>query len=74
MHSPLSAVGVHKAQDELADDFVMTAPFIGPVGKEEFAMNMETLDLDSAFPDMQPRIYNFWVDPLETNRVWYTTR
>jgi hypothetical protein len=58
----------------LSEDFVMTAPFIGPLDRHQFEKNMQTLELDSAFPDMQPRIYNFWVDPLETNRVWYTTR
>ena len=65
---------MHHCQEQLADDFVFVAPFIGPYSKQQFADNMELLSLDDAFPDLQPRIYKLWVDPLETNRVWFTTR
>jgi hypothetical protein len=35
---------------------------------------MDTLSLDEVFPDMAPRIYHIRVDPLQHNRVWFTTR
>jgi hypothetical protein len=35
---------------------------------------MQTLSLDDVFPDMSPRIYHLRVDPLQPNRVWFTTR
>lgn len=66
--------GVHKCQDQLAEDFAFTAPFIGPLGPADFASTMETLNLDEVFPDLQPRVYHMRVDPLEPNRVWFTTR
>jgi hypothetical protein len=84
-----------RCQDQLADDFSFTAPFIGPLGKkvgcksslgfpqdtsvafippclaplypahtgatatrQAFFETMEGLNLDSAFPDLQPRIYD----------------
>eukprot|EP00879_Flechtneria_rotunda_P000206 GHRR01000279.1.p1 GENE.GHRR01000279.1~~GHRR01000279.1.p1 ORF type:complete len:362 (+),score=75.18 GHRR01000279.1:203-1288(+) len=65
--------GVHK-YDNLAHDFCFTAPFIGPLNKEDFAQTQETLELESVFPDLAPRIYHMRVDPLEPNRVWFTTR
>lgn len=39
-----------------------------------FAKTMKTLALDDVFPDMSPRIYHLRVDPLQPNRVWFTTR
>ncbi|KAI8466288.1 MAG: hypothetical protein J3K34DRAFT_434302 [Monoraphidium minutum] len=68
------AKGVHRCQDQLAQDFNFSAPFIGPLGKKAFASTMEELGLEQAFPDLQPRIYDVRVDPLEPNRVWLTTR
>lgn len=65
--------GVHKC-GKLSDDFTFSAPFIGPLNKEDFAKTMETLSLDSVFPDLAPRIYHIRVDPLQPNRVWFTTR
>jgi hypothetical protein len=65
--------GVHKC-GKLADDFSFTAPFIGPLNKDDFASTMKTLSLDEVFPDMAPRIYHIRVDPLQHNRVWFTTR
>eukprot|EP00878_Enallax_costatus_P012594 GHUV01013153.1.p1 GENE.GHUV01013153.1~~GHUV01013153.1.p1 ORF type:complete len:352 (+),score=80.90 GHUV01013153.1:233-1288(+) len=65
--------GVHKC-DKLSADFSFTAPFIGPLNRDDFAQTMETLSLDEVFPDMAPRIYHIRVDPLQHNRVWFTTR
>lgn len=66
--------GLHKCPNDIADDFMFTAPFIGPMDREGFIQTMETLDLDSVIPDMQARIHHMRVDPLEPNRVWFTSR
>lgn len=60
--------------DNLAEDFQFTAPFVGPLNREQFRNTLETLALEEAFPDLQPRLYHFRVDPFEPNRVWFTTR
>lgn len=60
--------------DNLAKDFQFSAPFVGPLPSEGFAKTMKTLSLDDVFPDMSPRIYHMRVDPLQPNRVWFTTR
>jgi hypothetical protein len=65
--------GVHKCGN-LSKDFQFSAPFVGPLPSQGFAKTMSTLDLDNVFPDMSPRIYHFRVDPLQPNRVWFTTR
>ncbi|WIA33949.1 hypothetical protein OEZ86_007044 [Tetradesmus obliquus] len=65
--------GVHKC-GKLAADFKFSAPFIGPLGKVDFANTMEQLNLDEPFPDLAPRVYHVRVDPLNPNRVWFTTR
>jgi hypothetical protein len=41
---------------------------------QDFASTMETLNLDEPFPDLAPRVYHIRVDPLQPNRVWFTTR
>lgn len=65
--------GVHKC-GKLSRDFCFSAPFIGPLNRDDFASTMETMKLDDVFPDMSPRIYHIRVDPLQPNRVWFTTR
>ncbi|EFJ45079.1 hypothetical protein VOLCADRAFT_94556 [Volvox carteri f. nagariensis] len=56
----------------LSDDFEFTAPFIGPLGPDEFRTTMSTLALEEAFSDMEPRYHHFRVDPFRPNRVWVT--
>lgn len=65
--------GVHKC-GKLAKDFQFSAPFIGPLPPQDFAKTMDMLALDDVFPDMSPRTYHVRVDPLQPNRVWFTTR
>ncbi|KAF6255308.1 hypothetical protein COO60DRAFT_1536079 [Scenedesmus sp. NREL 46B-D3] len=65
--------GVHKC-GKLSADFSFSAPFIGPLGRKDFAATMDSLNLDEPFPDLAPRIYHVRVDPLQPNRVWFTTR
>lgn len=64
---------MHKCGN-LAKDFQFSAPFVGPLPPESFAKTMKTLSLDDVFPDMSPRVYHMRVDPLQPNRVWFTTR
>jgi len=53
--------------------FEFSAPFVGPLTADAFASTMEEMTLDDAF-DLDPRCYGFRVDPLESGRVWFTTR
>jgi hypothetical protein len=65
--------GVHR-HPGLASNFTFSAPFIGPMGPDDFRSTMETLNLEEAFPGINPRYYHFRVDPFEPERVWFTTR
>jgi len=58
----------------LADNFKFEGPVVGPLSKDEFVKALSTVDFDKAFPDFQGEFYGFYVDPFDTNRVWYTAR
>ncbi|CEL99188.1 unnamed protein product [Vitrella brassicaformis CCMP3155] len=60
--------------DLIADDFVFTGPFVGPLTKWELAAALDGFQLMAAFPDLRTNVYNFRVDPLEPNKVWYFSR
>lgn len=69
----LSGVGVDD-ESVLADNFEFCAPFVGPLGKDEYVGALKNFDLLGAFPDLNNRFYNLHVDPFEHNRVWWFTR
>ncbi len=58
--------------DDLAEDFVFQFPVVGPLSKAEYLKAVGGFQIKTMFPDMNPGIHNFHVDPLQPNRVWYT--
>ncbi|GLC41267.1 WD repeat-containing protein 91 [Pleodorina starrii] len=57
------AVGVYK-WPHLSEDFQFSAPFIGPLGPEQFRSTLSSLELEEAFPDLEPRYHHLRVDPF----------
>ena len=66
-------VGVDKP-DDLAEDFIFQFPVVGPLTKDQYITAVSGFKLKDAFPDFNPGVHNFYVDPYEPNRVWYFTR
>uniref|UniRef100_A0A7S3NI50 Uncharacterized protein n=1 Tax=Aureoumbra lagunensis TaxID=44058 RepID=A0A7S3NI50_9STRA len=58
----------------LSDSFEFCAAVVGPIGKTEYLKALENFDLESAFPDLNPRYYGWRVDCLQPNRVYFMTR
>ena len=64
-----------KNEDDLAEDFQFIFPVVGPLSKKEYLETLKEFDLQKMFPTMKHGIYyNFYVDPYEHNRVWFTAR
>eukprot|EP00210_Caulerpa_lentillifera_P003041 g2903.t1 len=57
-----------------ADQFAFKGPVIGPLNYEQFTNALKGFSLQTVFPGFQSCLHNFWVDPYEPNRVWYTQR
>lgn len=57
----------------LADDFEFCAAVVGPIGKDEYLDALGSFKLEDSF-DIQSNFYGFYVDPLQTNRVWFFSR
>lgn len=55
-------------------NFVFKAPVIGPLNYEHFSSAVKGFALHDVFPGYQSCMHNFWVDPYEPERVWYTQR
>lgn len=66
-------VGISRPAD-LADDFVFQFPIVGPLSKSEYLKAVGGFKLTQSFPDFSPGFHNFYVDPVQPNRVWYTSR
>lgn len=58
----------------LADDFRFVGPYIGPLDKQAFYGQRDTMDFFQCFPDASAQFHDFRVDPFEPNRVWWTVR
>ena len=58
----------------MAEDFEFAGPVVGPLSKSKFIEAFTSFELKEAFPDAQPQLHHFRVDPFEPNRVWFTTR
>lgn len=69
-----AGVGTKDAGKDFADDFEFCAPFVGPIGKQEYLDALGTFKLEDGFPDQNPRWHFFRVDPFEPNRVWFQSR
>lgn len=57
--------------DLLAEDFQFLFPVVGPLPKEEFVEAFGGFKVKQVFPDARANYWNFSVDPLEPNRVWF---
>jgi len=57
---------------DLAEDFVFQFPVVGPLSKEEYLKAVGGFKIKDAFPDLNPGIHDFRVDPMQPNRVFYT--
>jgi len=60
--------------DLLSEDFQFVFPVVGPLTKEQFIRAFTDFKLRDAFPTSSGNFYNFKVDPLEPNRVWFLGR
>jgi len=60
--------------DLLADDFQFLFPVVGPLTKEQFIDAFSQFKVRDAFPTSRANYYNFHVDPLEPNRIWFLSR
>lgn len=56
------------------DAFVFKAPFVGPLSYSELQEALGNFEFKKAFPGSFQCLHNFWVDPCEPCRVWYTYR
>lgn len=63
-----------KKPELLADNFLFVFPVVGPLRKADFILAFSSFKVEQAFPDSKNNFYNFFVDPLEPNRVWFLTR
>lgn len=57
--------------DLLAEDFQFLFPVVGPLPKEEFVEAFGGFKVKQVFPMARANYWNFSVDPLEPNRVWF---
>ena len=56
------------------EEFVFKAPFVGPISYQRMAAALKNFAFDDGFPASFQCLHNFWVDPYEPSRVWYTQR
>ena len=54
--------------------FVFKSPVMGPLTYAELRRIYTSFSLPEAFPGFFPCYHNFWVDPYEPSRVWFTVR
>lgn len=57
----------------LADDFTFCAAVVGPIPKEDYISALSSFKLEDSF-DIEPNYFGWNVDPMQTNRVWFTGR
>lgn len=57
----------------LADEFLFIFPVVGPLSKEDFIEIFSSFKMESGLTG-SANYYNFFVDPLEPNRVWFFSR
>jgi len=58
----------------LAEDFQFLFPVVGPLTKEQFVEAFTNFQVREAFPTSSANFYNFHIDPLEPNRIWFLSR
>lgn len=60
--------------DLLAQDFQFLFPVVGPLPKNEFVEAFGGFKVKQVFPASRANYWNFAVDPLEPNRVWFLAK
>ncbi|CAE8623023.1 unnamed protein product [Polarella glacialis] len=60
--------------DLLAEDFQFLFPVVGPLPKEEFVDAFGGFKVKQVFPSACANYWNFSVDPMEPNRVWFFSK
>ena len=58
----------------LSDDFQFLFPVVGPLTKTQFCEAFTKFKVREAFPTSSANFYNFQIDPLEPNRIWFFSR
>jgi len=58
----------------LSEDFQFVFPVVGPLTKEQFLEAFSNFKVREAFPTSSANFYNFHIDPLEPNRIWFLSR
>jgi len=58
----------------IADDFLFCPPVVMPLNKDDFLRIFGSFKLTDALPDLCENAWNFHVDPMEPNRVWWLSR
>eukprot|EP00310_Coccolithus_braarudii_P014346 CAMPEP_0183332856 /NCGR_PEP_ID=MMETSP0164_2-20130417/1916_1 /TAXON_ID=221442 /ORGANISM="Coccolithus pelagicus ssp braarudi, Strain PLY182g" /LENGTH=256 /DNA_ID=CAMNT_0025501663 /DNA_START=167 /DNA_END=937 /DNA_ORIENTATION=- len=72
-YSPEVRFGTRDGGECLADDFEFAAAVIGPLSKAQYLKQLKTFNLEDAF-DISGNVYGFYVDPIQSERVWYFNR
>lgn len=65
-----------KKPELLSEEFTFMGPVVGGAGglpKDEYLEAVGGFDIKVAFPDLNPRFHHFRIDPLEGDRVWFTS-
>jgi hypothetical protein len=58
----------------LSNDFQFLFPVVGPLTKKQFVEAFSKFKVREAFPLSSANFYNFQIDPLEPNRIWFFSR
>mmetsp|Transcript_24411 Transcript_24411/g.43732 ORF Transcript_24411/g.43732 Transcript_24411/m.43732 type:complete len:261 (+) Transcript_24411:77-859(+) len=68
--------GFYSEYDEsvFSDEFVFRGPYIGPLNKKDYLETMDGFGIYKAFPDINPNVFGFSIDPLNPNKVWFMIR
>lgn len=62
-------------EDDLSESFQFIFPVVGPLTKTEYLDTLKKFNLTEMFTKIKEGLfYNFYVDPYQHNRVWFTTR
>ena len=70
---PDLGIGINDNGACLADDFAFCAAVVGPLPKEDYLDALNNFKLQDSF-DIDPNYFGFYVDPMETSRVWFMGR
>jgi len=60
--------------DTWSDDYVFRGPVIGPLAKPDIINTLKSVSPMDSFTEYETNAFNFGVDPLEKNRVWFMVR